>query len=134
MNLTDLQVKLRSIEGHISQLHTEIERMKPQIDEQKKTDFDVITKLAKQHSINGIGINKVSEVLKNEFVNRLSYLLLSEETPVNMLTVIADMAKIMGCDKEKIRVLAQIAKSRLLGDLDIHKNIPLPSKFVGMGN
>lgn len=47
-------MKLRSIE-HISQLHTEIERMKPQTDEQKKTDFDVITKLAKQHPINGMG-------------------------------------------------------------------------------
>lgn len=186
-------MELRSIEEHISQLHTEIERMKPQTDEQKKTDFDVITKLAKQHPINGIGINNASEVLQKEFVNSLSYLLLSEEkdiyvrllylsrlaigcgiketaediyksglefeskdiekvsvdlqqyrysylieafiianlseeAPVNMLTVIADMAKIMGCDKEEIRVLAQIAKSRLLGDLDILKNIPLPSK------
>lgn len=186
-------MELRSIEEHISQLHTEIEKMKPQTDEQKKTDFDAITKLAKQHPIDGIGITNASEVLQKEFVNSLSYLLLSEEkdiyvrllylsrlaigcgiketaediyksglefeskdiekvsldlqqyrysylieafiianlseeAPVNMLTVIADMAGVMGCDKEEIRVLAQVAKSRLLENLDILKKIPIPSK------
>lgn len=198
LNLTELQMELRSIEEHISQLHTEIEKMKPQTDEQKKTDFDAITKLAKQYPIDGIEISNASEVIQKEFINSLSYLLLSddkdiyvrllylsrlamgfglkataediyksglefeskdiekvstdlqqyrysylieafiianlsEEASFNMLTVIADMAKIMGCDKEEIRVLAQIAKSRLLGNLEILKNIPVPSKNCWSG-
>ena len=33
LNLTDLQMELRSIEEHISQLHNEIEKMKPQAEE-----------------------------------------------------------------------------------------------------
>ena len=33
-------MELRSIEEHISQLHNEIEKMKPQIEEEKKTDFE----------------------------------------------------------------------------------------------
>lgn len=193
MNLTELQIELRSIEDHISQLHSEIENMKPQTDEQKKTDFDAITKLAKQHPTINLSIVNAPELLQKEFINSLSYLLLteekdvygrllylcrlaigcklkmsaediyksglefeskdiekicaelqeykysylieafiianlSEEAPVNILTVIADIAKLMGCDKEEIRVLAQIAKSKLIGNLEIVKDIPLPSK------
>lgn len=186
-------MELRGIEDHIAQLHSEIENMKPQTDAQKKTNFDVITKLAAQNPINGIGITKAPELLQKEFVNSLSYLLLredndrysrilylsrlamgcklelsaediyqsglafeskdieqvsaalqpykysylieafiianlSKDASVTMLTVIADMAMIMGCDKEEIRVLAQIAKSRLVGDLEVLKSIPIPSE------
>ena len=35
MNLTDLQLELRSIEEHIANLHSEIEKMKPQPVEEK---------------------------------------------------------------------------------------------------
>ena len=82
LNLTELQIELRSIEDHIAQLHSEIENMKPKTDEQKKTDFDAITKLAKQHPINNLGIVNAPEILQKEFVNSLSYLLLTEEKDI----------------------------------------------------
>jgi len=37
MNLTELQVQLRSIEEHISDLQAEIEKMKPQPEDEKKS-------------------------------------------------------------------------------------------------
>lgn len=51
MNFTELQMELRSIEEHISQLHNEIEKMKPQIEEEKKTDFEAISRLARKHPV-----------------------------------------------------------------------------------
>lgn len=193
MNLTELQVELRDIEKHISQLHLEIENMKPKTDEEKKTDYDAITKLAKQYPITGLGISDASDIQKKQFVSSLSYLLLTEEKNVyarllylcrlsfgcnlklvaediyalglefkskdidkvcmdlenykysylieafvianlseksstNILKIIADIAKVMGCDQEEIRVLAQIAKSKLMDDIDIVNHIPLPSR------
>lgn len=193
MNLTELQVELRDIERHISQLHLEIENMKPKTDEEKKTDYDAITKLAKQYPITGLGISNASDIQKKQFVTSLSYLLLTEEKNVyarllylcrlsfgcnlklvaediyalglefeskdidkvcmdlenykysylieafvianlsersstNILKIIADIAKVMGCDQEEIRVLAQIAKSKLMDDIDIVNHIPLPSR------
>lgn len=193
MNLTELQVELRDIERHISQLHLEIENMKPKTDEEKKTDYDAITKLAKQYPITGLGISNASDIQKKQFVTSLSYLLLTEEKNVyarllylcrlsfgcnlkmvaediyslglefeskdidkvcmdlekykysylieafvianlsgesstNILRMIADLANIMGCDQEEILVLAQIAKSKLMDDVDIVNHIPLPSK------
>lgn len=193
MNLTELQYELRDIEKHISQLHFEIENMKPKTEEEKKKDFDVITRLAKQYPIKGLGISNASDVQKKLFISSLSYLLLAEEknmyarllylcrlayglnlkmtveyiytlglefeskdinilgmdsekfkysylieafiianlsegTSTKNLSTIADMAEIMGCDREEIRVLAQIAKSKLMDNLDVVNCIPLPSK------
>lgn len=193
MNLTELQYELRDIEKHISQLHFEIENMKPKTEGEKKKDFDVITRLAKQHPIKGLGISNASDVQKKLFISSLSYLLLAEEknmyarllylcrlayginlkmtvediytlglefeskdinilgmdsekfkysylieafiianlsegTSTKNLSTIADMAEIMGCDREEIRVLAQIAKSKLMDNLDVVNCIPLPSK------
>ncbi len=193
MNLTELQVALHDIEKHIYQLYLEIENMKPKTDEEKKTDYDAITKLAKQYPITGLRISNASFIQKKQFVSSLSYLLLteeknvyagllylcrlsfgcnlkfaadeiytlglefeskdidkvcmnlenykysyliegfvianlSEESPTNIFKIIADIAKIMGCDQEEIRVLAQIAKSKLIGDIDIVNQIPLPSR------
>lgn len=193
MNLTELQYELRDIEKHISQLHFEIENMKPKTEGEKKKDFDVITRLAKQHPIKGLGISNASDVQKKLFISSLSYLLLAEErnmyarllylcrlaygcnlkmtvediytlglefeskdidklcmdlekfkgsylieafiianlleeSSTKILSIIADIAEIMGCDHEEIRVLAQIAKSKLMDNLDIVNCIPLPSK------
>lgn len=197
MNLTELQVELRSIEDHISSLHSEVEKMKQQNDQTKnmasKIDFNTITKMARQHPISGLSICIAPEFLKKEFISGLAYLSvieqddinsrllylcrlalgcnleltaediyrfglefndddiekisvelqeykytylveafiianLSEKTPVNMLAAIADMANLMGCDKEEIRVIAQVAKSKLLNNPDVLKYIPLQSK------
>lgn len=195
MNLTDLQVELRSIEERIAKLHFEIEKMKlkPKPEEEKKADFKTITKLAKQHMITDLRISSASEVIRKQFVSSLSYLLLteekdiyerllylcrisqgcglnlsaediykaglefefkdmkelctdlqeykysylveafiianlSEETSTEIWAVIADIAKLMECDKEEIQVIGQVAKSRLLDDSELLKRIPRPSK------
>ena len=53
---------------------------------------------------------------------------LSEKHSVSMMKVIADMAVLLGCDKEEVYVLSQVAKSRLSGNMYIMKDIPLLSK------
>lgn len=44
------------------------------------------------------------------------------------LSVIADIAKAFGCDAEELRVIAQVAKCRLMDDTEILLNIPIPTK------
>lgn len=198
MNLTDLQIELRNIEEHISQLQAEIEKMKPQTEKEKKEDFETITRLARKHPISSLSISNAPQILQKEFVDSLSYLLLSEEkdkysrllylcrlangcnlnlsaeqiyqnglaygiddlersvkdlqdykdtmlieafvlaslsenTSHNMLSIIADIAKMMGCDKEEIRVLALVAKAKLTDDINIINSMPVPSKSMWCG-
>lgn len=193
MNLTDLQIELRSIENQIARLHTEIEKMKPRPEEEKKADFKTITKLAKQHMISNLRISSASEAIRKQFLSGLSHLLLMEEqgiyerllylcrisqgcglslsaeelykaglefeyqdmrelcidlqeykysflveafilanlsgdASVGLLSGIANLAELMGCDKEEIQVIGQVAKSRLLEDPELLKQIPRPSK------
>lgn len=193
MNLTELQVELRNIEEHLAALHLEIEKMKPKTDEKQEIDFEMITRMAKQHPLNHLKIAKEPEWLRKNFIYSLSYLLqaedndisgqllylcrlalgcklhvtaediyrsglgfemsnleklcqemteykysylteafiianLSEETPVKMLGVIADIAKEMDCDNEEIRVIAQVAKSVLMNDCDVLNELPPLSK------
>lgn len=193
MNLTDLQVELRSIENHIEMLHSEIEKMKPKAEEEKRADFDIITKLADKYPIKNRTIASAPEDLKKLFAGSLSYMLLTaerdiysrllyicrlakgsgmafsaediyiaglefemkdierickdlseykdtylveafivaniaEEAPIEMIKLISDIAAIMGCDEEEIRMYAYIAKSRLADNIDILDEIPIPSK------
>lgn len=65
MNLTDLQMELRSIEEHISQLHNEIEKMKPQAEEGKKKDYESIDRLAKKHAVEHTRLNRAEEYVKD---------------------------------------------------------------------
>ena len=44
------------------------------------------------------------------------------------LSVIADIAKAFGCDAEELRVIAQVAKCRLMDDTEILLNIPIPTE------
>lgn len=80
MNLTDLQMELRNIEEHISTLHEEIEKMKPKTEEEKKTDFDEINKLAEKSPIVNRSINEAPSEIKKTIFSSLSYILLLEET------------------------------------------------------
>ena len=64
MNLTELQIELRNIEEHISKLHQEVENMKPQTEEEKKTNFNEITQIAIKYPINGLNIANASEIIK----------------------------------------------------------------------
>ena len=194
MNLTDLQMELRSIEEHISALHNEIEKMKPQTEEEKKTDFEKITKLAEQHPVINKKIKTAPPEVKKLIIGSLSSMILteekhlysrllflcrlavgsgcdmsaedlyklglefemsdlyelgkdtgdvdykytllveafvlvnlSEEASVEILSVTADFAQIMGCDKEEIRVLGMVAKSILLADFNYMLEMPVPT-------
>ena len=44
------------------------------------------------------------------------------------LSMIADIANIMGCDSEELRVIAQVAKCKLVGDMDLLHDLPVPTK------
>lgn len=198
MNLTDLQVELRAIEEHIAMLHGEIERMKPQTEEEKKTDFEQITRLAEEHQIvNRSILSAPTEIKKlifssmsyillleeKDFYNRILYLCrlskgcgftvsaeelyriglefempdlhklsndisdykypylvesfimanLSEEASVNILSIIADLARFFDVSKEEIRVLGMMAKSVLIDDMDYMLNMPVPSRNMWSG-
>ena len=61
MNLTDLQVELKSIEEYIAVLQTEIEKMKPKTEEQRTIDFKQITILAENSTVVNEDIKKMSE-------------------------------------------------------------------------
>lgn len=193
MNLTDLQVELRNIEEHIVTLHNEIEKMKPKTEEEKKADFDQITKLAGENPIVNKSIRSASDESKKlmfssfayvllleetDFYNRILYLCrlakgcdfntsaedlykmglgfvtsdlsrlsndieaykytylvellivanLSEEASVNILYMIADIARMFEISKEEIRVLGMVAKGVLINDENYVIGMPIPSK------
>lgn len=99
MNLTDLQLELRLIEDHIATLHSEIEKMKPQPEEEKKADFEQVTKLAAKNPIEKIGIKNAPIEIKKLFFTSLSYILLQEETDFyNRILYLCRLAKGCGFD------------------------------------
>lgn len=58
---------------------------------------------------------------------------LSKEKNYNMISLLADIAKIMGYDEEEIQVLALVAKSRLIDNLEIIKSMKVPSRNIWNG-
>lgn len=99
MNLTDLQVELRLIEDHIAALHNEIEKMKPQPEEEKRADFEQITKLAAKNPIGKQSVKNASLEMKKLFFSSLSYILLQEEMGFyNRLLYLCRLSKGCGLD------------------------------------
>ena len=97
MNLTELQIELRSIEEHISTLHSEIEKMKPQPEEEKKTDFEMITKLAERNKIVRESIFEAHVEVKKSIFSSLSYIPLLEDKDFNnRILYLCRLSK--GCD------------------------------------
>ena len=192
MNLTDLQMELRAIEEHISVLHHQIEKMKPQTADQQKTDFEKITKLAAQHPLVNTKIKKAPKEVKKLIIGSLFFLVLAEKADIysrllylcrlskgsgydisaeelyqlglafersdldrldkeladykytylveslivanlsekasaETLSLVADLAKLMNCDKEEMRVLGMMAKSVLIGNPDYMLNMSPPT-------
>lgn len=96
MNLTDLQLELRAIEEHIATLHSEIEKMKPQTEEEKKADFEQISKLAEKNPIVNKSVLGAPNETKKLFFSSLSYIILLEEADFyNRLLYLCRLAK--GC-------------------------------------
>ncbi len=193
MNLTDLQKELRSMEEHISELQKAIEEMKPKTKEEAKKDFATITRLALKYPIKDTGVSKVTSVLQKEYMQALSWLLMSSEgkikdrllylcriasgcgmelhaeelyqaglefQPEDMekicmdlqklryafladalvianisgeasgkeILLIADIARVFGCEKEEIEITGLVAKGILTEDWDVLEKAPAPKK------
>ncbi len=193
MNLTDLQMELRSMEEHISELQKAIEGMKPKTEEEEKEDFARITRLALKYPIKDTGVSKVSSVLQKEYMQALSWLMLSSgskkwdrllylcriatgcgmelhaeelyqaglgfqpedmekvcmnfqelkyafladalvianisgEASEKEISLIADIARVFGCEKWEVQVTALIAKGILTGNWDVLEEVSVPAK------
>lgn len=99
MNLTDLQLELRSIEEHIANLHSEIEKMKPQPAEEKKADFKQITKLAEKNPIKINSIFEATIETQKIIISSLAYMLLLDESDFySRLLYLCRLAKGCGYD------------------------------------
>lgn len=82
MNLTELQIQLRSIEEHISDLQAEIEKMKPQPEDEKKAMFEKITKLASKYPLESRRFPKTSNVDVNAYISCLVYISLADDSKI----------------------------------------------------
>ena len=99
MNLTDLQMELRTIEEHISALHHQIEKMKPQTAGQQKTDFEKITKLAAQHPLVNTRIKEAPKEVQKLIMGSFVFLVLAEKTDIySRLLYLCRLSKGSGCD------------------------------------
>lgn len=82
MNLTELQIQLRSIEEHISDLQAEIEKMKPQPEDEKKAMFEKITELASKYPLEGRHFPKTSKVDVKAYIFCLAYISLADDSKI----------------------------------------------------
>lgn len=99
MNLTDLQQELRSIESRIEMLHNEIEQMKPKPEDEKRNNFEKITKLARKAPIVRTSISEAPADVKKTIFSSLSYLFLLDETDISdRLLYLCRLAKGCGYD------------------------------------
>ncbi|MGN0421679.1 MAG: hypothetical protein ACI4EY_02975 [Lachnospiraceae bacterium] len=58
---------------------------------------------------------------------------ITEEASDSLFELIADMAKIMECEKQDLRAAAMVAKAVLIDNFDVLKQLPVPSKNRWMG-
>lgn len=198
MNLTELQIQLRSIEEQIAMLQTEIEKMKPKPEDEQKAMFEKITKMASQFPLENKQTISMSDTDVKTYLTCLAYVILADKNQIYerllyicrlayglgitisaedifrmglevdkiyldkacselknfrdsflvdaliltnigqevtdvMFSLVADIAKILECDKEDIQVAAYVAKAVLLADFNVLKQIPVPSKNRWMG-
>lgn len=82
MNLTELQIQLRSIEEHISDLQTEIEKTKPQPEDEKKAMFEKITELASKYPLESRRFPKSSNVDVKSYISCLAYISLADDSKI----------------------------------------------------
>lgn len=78
MNLTELQIQLREMEEHLSVLQGEIEKMKPQPEEEKKKTYEAITKIALKHPLNNRIFSQTTLGLRKTYISCLSYITLAD--------------------------------------------------------
>ncbi len=97
MNLTELQKELRTIENHISFLQKEIEKMKPQPEEEKKATLDKITEVSIRFPVGKGKYIKFEESVKKSYIKCLSYFILADENVIfEKLLYVCRLAQGMG--------------------------------------
>lgn len=72
MNLTELQGELRSLETQIANLQSKVQEMKPTSHTKKHSDYDKITKLAKQYALDKPYLRRESAYLRKQYIACLS--------------------------------------------------------------
>ena len=72
MNLTELQSELRSLETQIANLQSKVQEMKPTSHTQRRSDYDKITKLAKQYALDKPYLRRESAYLRKQYITCLS--------------------------------------------------------------
>lgn len=98
MNLTELQIQLREIEEHISTLQGEIEKMKPQPEEEKKKVYETITKIAFKYPLENIKFSQAALGLNKVYISCLSYITLADEKNLDeKLLYLCRLAHSMKC-------------------------------------
>ena len=82
MNLTELQMQLRSVEEQMAELQTEIEKMKPKPESEKKLIYNKITKLAQKYPIENKRSFNISEVVAKAYVSCLAHIIVADEDKI----------------------------------------------------
>lgn len=82
MNLTELQIQLRSIEEQISNLQAQIEKMKPQPEDEKKAMFEKITELASKYPLESSRFPQISNVDVKAYISCLAYISLADDSKI----------------------------------------------------
>ena len=79
MNLTELQMQLRSVEEQMAELQTEIEKMKPKPESEKKLIYNKITKLAQKYPVENKRSFNISEAVAKAYVSCLAHIIVADE-------------------------------------------------------
>lgn len=82
MDLTELQIQLRSIEDHISALQIEIEKMKPQPEDEKNAMFENVSKIAEQFPLNNKQFPEMTAAQKKDYITCLAYITLADKNKI----------------------------------------------------
>lgn len=82
MNLTELQVQLRAIEERISDLQVEIEKMKPQPEDERVAMLERITEMASKAPLKNRCFPEESEVDASVYISCLAYISLVDDSRI----------------------------------------------------
>ena len=82
MNLTELQIQLRSVEEQMAVLQTEIEKMKPKPESEKKLIYNNVTKLAQKYPVENKRYFNISEAVAKAYVSCLAHIIVADEDKI----------------------------------------------------
>ena len=80
--LTELQIQLRSVEEQMAVLQTEIEKMKPKPESEKKLIYNKVTKLAQKYPVENKRYFNISEAVAKAYVSCLAHIIVADEDKI----------------------------------------------------